>query len=273
MTTKQLENGLFFRFWVYVIIPFMEWFYNFTIYGEENLPAKSQPAVFITHHTTHSQDIFIGIMALYVATGRLLHGLLHRTIIHFVPLMRLLGAVPGYPEKGLELLKKGESVGVVPGGGEELVLGHENAYQLYWKSHSGRQRCGFAKLAVDADVPVVPIAGRNTEEMLWCPAAWLWNHFQLSKWYATHLVTLPGRLGWCFYQLQISLTFIVHLFFSIPIPVHVGMVIGKPLRCQKDESVQEFAKRCEKELQELIFKVNGRQSTRYIELLKERLDL
>ena len=62
------------------------------------------------------------------------------------------GAVVGDPETGAELMRRGETVLVFPGGGRDMLKfkGEENT--LLWEGRSG-----FARLAVAHDYPIVPV--------------------------------------------------------------------------------------------------------------------
>jgi 1-acyl-sn-glycerol-3-phosphate acyltransferase len=84
----------------------------------------------------------------------------HDHLIH--PLERLLSPVSlgarGTRENCRRLFAAGEAVLVFPGGGRE-VMKHE-PYQLICK-----QRIGFAHLAIQHGVPIVPFAPLGVEEM------------------------------------------------------------------------------------------------------------
>src|ERR1700738_4179725 len=103
--------------------------------------------------------------------GRVVRGLVHRNVMLSNPWLAYIGMVPGYRDTAVQLLKKGFWVGVIPGGGEEAMRGHENAYNLDWPA----KRRGFAKVAIKAGVPILPVFYQNAEEMRWNPILWLWN--------------------------------------------------------------------------------------------------
>jgi 1-acyl-sn-glycerol-3-phosphate acyltransferase len=94
--------------------------------------------------------------------GRFVRGLADHA--HFaVPAWRELllrfGAVRGTRENCRALLAGGEAVLVYPGGGREVAKRKGEAYRLIWK-----QRLGFARLAIEAQVPVVPFGAVGAEE-------------------------------------------------------------------------------------------------------------
>merc|ERR1719336_914273 len=108
----------------------------------------------------------MGMPALCAEIGRVPRGLMHRQIWQFFPWLKYLGLVPGQRHTGKHLLKFGFLVGVLPGGAEEAMYGHEHAYTLHPKWDSRR---GFAQVAIDAEVPIVPLFIRNVDEMRWDP--------------------------------------------------------------------------------------------------------
>ena len=57
-----------------------------------------------------------------------------------------------------KLLRLGKLVGVAPGGGFEAQLGTSD-YQVMWK-----KRSGFAAVAFEAGVPIIPIFTENIRE-------------------------------------------------------------------------------------------------------------
>lgn len=63
-----------------------------------------------------------------------------------------VGAIEGQPEQAERLLREGEMCLVYPGGSAESFKGRDQRYQLVWEN-----RLGFARLAIAAQVPVVPI--------------------------------------------------------------------------------------------------------------------
>ncbi|MDP9165249.1 MAG: acyltransferase family protein [Actinomycetota bacterium] len=63
------------------------------------------------------------------------------------------GAVIGTPEAARDLMRSDEPILVFPGGGREINKASDQLYSLMW---TGRD--GFARLAVENDYPVVPVA-------------------------------------------------------------------------------------------------------------------
>jgi 1-acyl-sn-glycerol-3-phosphate acyltransferase len=70
------------------------------------------------------------------------------------------------------------------------MRGHENAYNLAWPP----TRRGFAKVAIKAGVPILPVFYQNCEEMRWNPVLWFWNKLHYgSKIYDTLASTVQYK--------------------------------------------------------------------------------
>lgn len=66
--------------------------------------------------------------------------------------------VEGSREECIRVLKGGNSLLIAPGGSYEAMFG-SNRYELLW-----RNRVGFAKIAQEAKVDIIPIFTRNIQE-------------------------------------------------------------------------------------------------------------
>lgn len=67
-------------------------------------------------------------------------------------LLEAAGAVVGDPETGAELMRRGETVLVFPGGGRDMLKFKGEQYQLLWQGRSG-----FARLAIAHEYPIIPV--------------------------------------------------------------------------------------------------------------------
>jgi 1-acyl-sn-glycerol-3-phosphate acyltransferase len=75
------------------------------------------------------------------------------------PAITAVGALPGAPDAAVELLQAGELVIVYPGGVDDSLKLSSERYQLKWKT-----RAGFARVAMAARVPIVPVVGYGIDE-------------------------------------------------------------------------------------------------------------
>lgn len=131
--------------------------------GAEHLPRRGA-ALIVGNHTVYGLlDIPLLGLELYEKTGRLVRGLGDHN--HFaVPVWRdalhALGGVRGTRENCARLFQRGEAVLVFPGGGREVMKRKGEQYALIWK-----ERIGFARLAIEHQVPIVPLASVGVEDM------------------------------------------------------------------------------------------------------------
>ena len=73
-------------------------------------------------------------------------------------ILKLLRITPGTVESCTKDLREGNLLGIAPGGVYESQFSDHN-YKVLWKS-----RVGFAKIALKAEAPVVPMFTRNVRE-------------------------------------------------------------------------------------------------------------
>ena len=131
--------------------------------GLEHIPREGA-VLLVGNHTIYGLvDIPMLGLAILDGTGRMVRGLGDHN--HFaLPLWRdvltRLGAVRGTRENCAELFEKGEAVLVFPGGGREVMKRKGERYKLVWK-----ERVGFARLAIEHGVPIVPLASVGVDDM------------------------------------------------------------------------------------------------------------
>ncbi len=131
--------------------------------GTDHIPR--QGAVLLTgNHTLYGLlDIPMLGLEIYEKTGRAVRGLgdhNHFALPVWRDLLRRLGAVRGTREICARLFEMGEAVLVFPGGGREVMKHKHEQYRLIWK-----ERIGFARLAIQYGVPIVPFASVGVEDM------------------------------------------------------------------------------------------------------------
>jgi 1-acyl-sn-glycerol-3-phosphate acyltransferase len=74
---------------------------------------------------------------------------------------RSVAGVEGSPDNAHALLAHGDTVLVYPGGARETTRDPSKRYQLDWEG-----RLGFARVALDAQVPIVPVACIGSDDLL-----------------------------------------------------------------------------------------------------------
>ncbi|XP_072855037.2 DGAT1/2-independent enzyme synthesizing storage lipids [Pogona vitticeps] len=153
--------------------------HGYEVHGMDKLPQG--PGLLVFYHGAFPLDYQYFVSRLYLQTGRFC-----RTVVdyHFskIPGIKLFYNVQGLTHDGrlecVEILKKGYLLGVLPGGAREALFS-DQSYGLLW----GR-RTGFAHVAKDAKVPVIPIFTKNLREgyrtlgKIW-PLKWL---YESTRW-------------------------------------------------------------------------------------------
>ena len=130
------------------------------ISGFEKIPQEGG-ALIVYYHASIPIDYFGLVTRTYLEKGRLIRSVMDRNLI-MMPgaevLIRTFGAMPGGREDVIKLLKEGHLVGVAPGGGYEAQLAGKD-YPVMWKL-----RRGFAVVAKEAGVPIIPMFTENVRE-------------------------------------------------------------------------------------------------------------
>lgn len=162
-------------------------YHSYQVQGLEHIP-KTGPGLLVVHHSLATYDILLLGLSIFEQTGRVVRALGDRLIFKIPGLKHWassLGVVEGHPGNARELLAKGEIVMVAPGGMREALRSSHEKYHIDWKD-----RTGFAALAIDARVPVIPAA---------CPKADdLYTSYKnpLTTWFYEHLrIPLPIARG------------------------------------------------------------------------------
>lgn len=139
--------------------PLSAWFRT-EFCGLENLPLGG--ALLVSNHGPLGFDAIELVFGIYRRTGRMPRGLAERTAFRF-PAIKLLferlGHVAGTPANAVALLGRGDLVLVYPGGAREALKGSKDRYRLAWGKSAG-----FARVALRARVPIVPVAGIGVDD-------------------------------------------------------------------------------------------------------------
>jgi 1-acyl-sn-glycerol-3-phosphate acyltransferase len=140
-------------------------YFRAEVHGLENIPARG-PALLVGNHSggTLIADTFVFAQAFYDHFGadRVFHQLAH-DLVFKVPGVRAVltpyGTVPASPENMRRALARDAALLVYPGGDHET-------YRATW--HSAEidfaHRTGFVRLALELDVPIVPVVAIGGQE-------------------------------------------------------------------------------------------------------------
>lgn len=136
--------------------------FDATLVDGDRVP-RSGGALLVGNHALLGMDSVVLAPLLQLETRRTPRWLAERNIFR-VPLattvLGAVGAIPGEPAGAVELLCEGHLVAVYPGGVDDSFKLASEAYRLMW-----RDRTGFAKVAMRAGVPIVPIAATGVDEL------------------------------------------------------------------------------------------------------------
>lgn len=132
------------------------------LHGSENIPRRG-PALLVGNHALFGLDS-VALTAVLVADGHRPPRFLAEKNLFRLPGVRAtlgaLGAVPGLPDDAVALLEAGELVCVYPGGVDDSFKLKAEAYTLKWG-----ERAGFARVALRAGAPIVPVAALGVDEL------------------------------------------------------------------------------------------------------------
>jgi 1-acyl-sn-glycerol-3-phosphate acyltransferase len=132
------------------------------LHDSEHIPRKG-PALLVGNHALLGLDS-IALTAVLVADGHRPPRFLAEKNLFRLPGVRAtlgaLGAIAGRPDDAVALLEAGELVCVYPGGVDDSFKLSAEAYTLKWGD-----RAGFARVALRAKAPIVPIAALGVDEL------------------------------------------------------------------------------------------------------------
>jgi len=230
------------------LLGFARRYHQFEVFGDEHIPAHG-PALVVAYHGLVPLDGVYFVLHHYLKSGRVIRGLTDR-YLYPVPgfnwFFRTMGTIPGRPEDAAQLLRDGHLVGVFPGGVREAIAGEGKKYQLLWG-----KRLGFARVALETQVPIVPAFTENADELYKLPLA---GGNLLRKFYEkTRLPIIPPvGLG------------------LLPFPVKLRAWVGPQILPQKDDTPESLAARVRSSLETLIRDHQDPDQT-LIKAVRERL--
>jgi len=220
------------------LVALLERYFRYRVVGLERVPQEGA-ALIAMNHGAFPVDVPMLGRQIYKATGRIPRSLADNLIFK-TPLLRGLalatGAVAAAPDTGKELLEQGNLVIVMPGGAPEAFKSSAMAYQIYW-----RKRLGFARLAVAAQVPVIPAACIGIDELFEIP----WDMFEAGR-KVFGVRSLPLGIAW---GLGPGIPRRVPLTQYIGEPVHSNL---PPEAAEDVEAVEGFRDRIVDAMQDLL---------------------
>ncbi|XP_050794883.1 transmembrane protein 68-like isoform X2 [Gopherus flavomarginatus] len=160
---------------------------SYELHGMEKIPEG--PGLIVYYHGAIPIDYCYFICNLYIQTGRLCYSVVDHLFCKLPGielLFNLLPTVHSGRDESVEILKKGNLLGVSPGGSREAFFSDEN-YNLLWGN-----RKGFAQVAIDAKVPIIPLFTQNVRE-----GYRTFGKIGFFRWFYEHgrLLLIPGYGG------------------------------------------------------------------------------
>lgn len=231
-----------------IIASFGRWYNGFESIGTEYIP-KQGPALIVFYHGLMPLDAWYFGLQYYLESGRLIRGLADRWLFKAPGLKQLVeavGGIEGSPDIACKLLNEGYLVGVSPGGTREAISGSNHNYKLVWKT-----RVGFAKLAIDCNVPIIPGFTKNVEELYRAP---LVDHPFFQNLYEKTRIPIVPIIG----------------LGLLPFPVKLQTILGEPIQPQEGETPEALAARVKSSIEALIQQHQPKDQT-ILKALLERL--
>ena len=133
-----------------------------TLHGAENLP-RSSGALLVGNHAYLGVDSWV-LSATLISQCNVVPRFLGDRNLWRIPIvsqfLTTFGAIAGKPDEAVALLEAGEIVMVYPGGVDDSFKLSSQAYTLQWQ-----KRAGFARVAMKAKVPIIPVAATGVDEL------------------------------------------------------------------------------------------------------------
>jgi 1-acyl-sn-glycerol-3-phosphate acyltransferase len=132
--------------------------------GLGNIP-EDGPVLLVGNHSggnvTPDTGVFILAFSTYFGVERRFHQLAHNLVLSMPGLgfLRRFGTVAASPENAEQALRSGAALLVYPGGDHEV---HRPSWERNQVNFAGRR--GFVRLALEHDVPIVPVVAIGGQE-------------------------------------------------------------------------------------------------------------
>ncbi len=130
--------------------------------GMENIP-ETGPCLLIYYHAAMPLDFYYVYSKTLLYRNRKMKVIADKFLFKIPGLNSLLEAfevTPGTTEQCIQLLKEGNMLSISPGGVREALFSDHN-YEVIWGN-----RAGFAKVAIGAKCPIIPMFTQNCREAM-----------------------------------------------------------------------------------------------------------
>ena len=154
--------------------------HEFEMEGFDNIP-KRGGALIIYYHGAIPIDYLLLNMHILAKKNRIVSSVIDK-FLYFLPGLEILckgfSFHTGKPKFCIDWLMKGNLLGLAPGGAREAQLSTPN-YEIMWGN-----RIGFARVAQEAGVPIIPVFTENIREVvvnLQFGLEWMSNLYEASR--------------------------------------------------------------------------------------------
>ncbi|XP_075231267.1 DGAT1/2-independent enzyme synthesizing storage lipids isoform X2 [Lycorma delicatula] len=173
--------------------------HGYEVSGMENVPSDS-PALFVYYHGAIPIDLYYFMSRVYLIKNRMIHTVVDRFLFKipgWAIIAEAFKAIPGTVQICSAILKENNLLMISPGGVYEAQFS-DSCYRLMWK-----KRLGFAKAALDAKVPIIPVFTQNIRESFRCVRLgrrmwlklYLWTRLPIVPIYGGFPVKLKTHVG------------------------------------------------------------------------------
>ncbi|XP_063982320.1 DGAT1/2-independent enzyme synthesizing storage lipids [Diachasmimorpha longicaudata] len=200
-------------------------YYGYEVVGIENIPMDS-PVLFIYYHGALPIDLYYFIAKIVLLNSKVIHTVADNFFFKvpgFSIICHVMKMIPGTIQTCSAILREGNMLAISPGGVYEAQFG-DSYYQLLWKN-----RLGFAKVALDAKVCIVPIFTKNVREAF---RSMSWGRRIFLRMYAATKIPFAPLYG--------------------GFPVKLKTFIGKPMPYDSSLTPEQLRDNVAKALEDLI---------------------
>ncbi|KAM4705685.1 DGAT1/2-independent enzyme synthesizing storage lipids [Rhinophrynus dorsalis] len=153
--------------------------HGYELHGIEYIPDEG-PALIVYYHGALPIDYYYFVAKVILLKGRTCQTVGDRFLYKipgFKPLLDAFNVIHGPKEECVKALTNGHLLSISPGGVREALYSDQN-YSLVWGN-----RTGFAQVAIDAKVPIIPMFTQNVREGFRSlgglrPFKWLYEKFK-----------------------------------------------------------------------------------------------
>ncbi|XP_053507133.1 transmembrane protein 68 [Ictalurus furcatus] len=134
--------------------------HGYEICGLEKIPEEG-PALIVYYHGAIPIDYYYFLARVIIQKGRACHSVADHFLFKipgFKLLLEVFSVIHGPQEECVKALRSGHLLGISPGGVREALFSDET-YTLLWG-----KRKGFAQVAIDSKVPIIPMFTQNVRE-------------------------------------------------------------------------------------------------------------